>query len=514
MRKLSISIAVLSGSFFLAQTGNVGINTSSPDSNAVLDVVSSDKGLLPPRVSLTSTSSASPLTAHVAGMIVYNTATAGDVTPALYYNDGTKWVLGGAGTPAATTNNLTTSGNTITSNVNGISSTAPAINTNSLSLSGTSLTGTVNGIASNSLDLTPAITAATTNTLVSGGTGNNTITSTVNGVSANTTAVKTVSNTSTGNSLSTTVNGIAGTTVPMINTNALSLSGTSLTGTVNGIASNSLDLTPAVTAATTHTLSVSGNTLTSNVNGVTPNVTVPNIYTANGTLTSARTVNTSSFLLSFVNGSSSTTINNTAAGNGMLSVGGSSRGYIRAIASGNTFADMFVDASSAAQYTAGGSISGMDVGTATGSATSLRLVTAGQGRMTVSGTTGNVAIGTNPTSNKLEVAGSVKATNFISNTTTYPDYVFEGYYQGKSAINPQYKFKKLEDVEGFIKENGHLPGYASIEEIREKEMTIDVSKNTITNMEKIEELYLYAIEQNKMIKELQEEIKVLKMKQK
>jgi hypothetical protein len=32
------------------------------------------------------------MTAHVAGMLIYNTATVGDVTPGFYFNNGTKWV--------------------------------------------------------------------------------------------------------------------------------------------------------------------------------------------------------------------------------------------------------------------------------------------------------------------------------------------------------------------------------------------------------------------------------------
>lgn len=68
-----------------------------PDMNAILDLKetaggSSTKGLLLPRVTLSSTTSFSPLSAHVAGMTVYNTATTGDVTPGYYINDGTRWV--------------------------------------------------------------------------------------------------------------------------------------------------------------------------------------------------------------------------------------------------------------------------------------------------------------------------------------------------------------------------------------------------------------------------------------
>jgi uncharacterized protein (TIGR02145 family) len=75
---------------------------SSPNSNAMLEIKSTNKGLLPPRIALTSTSAASPLSSHVEGMMVYNTATAGDVTPGFYYNNGTSWVrLNGNGSSSS-----------------------------------------------------------------------------------------------------------------------------------------------------------------------------------------------------------------------------------------------------------------------------------------------------------------------------------------------------------------------------------------------------------------------------
>ena len=75
----------------VTDNGRVGIGASVPSANAALDVNSSTKGFLPPRVALSSTASASPLSAFTAGMVVYNTATANDVTPGLYVCDGTKW---------------------------------------------------------------------------------------------------------------------------------------------------------------------------------------------------------------------------------------------------------------------------------------------------------------------------------------------------------------------------------------------------------------------------------------
>jgi len=80
---------------------NVGINATGaqPNPSAGLDVDFMNMGLLIPRVALTGTTNAAPLTAKVAGMIVYNTATVSDVKPGFYYNDGTNWI---AGFPVAT----------------------------------------------------------------------------------------------------------------------------------------------------------------------------------------------------------------------------------------------------------------------------------------------------------------------------------------------------------------------------------------------------------------------------
>ena len=68
--------------------------------------------MLLPRLTLTDTSLPAPLTAHVAGMQVYNTATTGDVTPGYYNNDGTKWIRMGYANDAwaLTGNSGTTAG--------------------------------------------------------------------------------------------------------------------------------------------------------------------------------------------------------------------------------------------------------------------------------------------------------------------------------------------------------------------------------------------------------------------
>lgn len=97
--------------------------------------------------------------------------------------------------------------------------------------------------------------------------------------------------------------------------------------------------------------------------------------------------------------------------------------------------------------------------------------------------------------------GMVKATSFqgSNGATIFPDYVFQKYYDGVSDIKADYTFKSLSQVEDFVKVNGHLPGYKSAAEIKNQGY-IDLMETQLTNVEKIEELYLHSIEQEKAIK--------------
>lgn len=77
---------------------NIGINSTgaTPDASAMLDVASTNKGFLAPRVALTATNAASPITSPAASLLVYNTATAGtspnNVVPGYYYWSGSAWI--------------------------------------------------------------------------------------------------------------------------------------------------------------------------------------------------------------------------------------------------------------------------------------------------------------------------------------------------------------------------------------------------------------------------------------
>jgi hypothetical protein len=90
--KIILIVLLAFPSLFFAQ---VGIGTTTPDASAKLEVKASNKGFLPPRVALTSTSDAATITTPATGLFVYNTATAGtspsNVSPGFYYYDGSKW---------------------------------------------------------------------------------------------------------------------------------------------------------------------------------------------------------------------------------------------------------------------------------------------------------------------------------------------------------------------------------------------------------------------------------------
>ena len=97
--------------FYTTIQAQVGIGTINPNNNSLLDINSTATdpgGLLFPRMDLTGTGNVAPLAAHVAGMVVYNTATAGDVTPGYYFNTGSAW--------ARVTTGTTTSGWALTGN--------------------------------------------------------------------------------------------------------------------------------------------------------------------------------------------------------------------------------------------------------------------------------------------------------------------------------------------------------------------------------------------------------------
>ena len=101
---------------------------------------------------------------------------------------------------------------------------------------------------------------------------------------------------------------------------------------------------------------------------------------------------------------------------------------------------------------------------------------------------GNFGISQDNPTQKLHVDGSILASGTIT-----PDYVFESYFDGESHLNPTYKLQPIDELEQFIKENKHLPGVPSAQDI-EEQGGILVNRATEINLEKIEEFYLYLFE--------------------
>ncbi|MFI5204268.1 MAG: hypothetical protein ACHQF2_07205 [Flavobacteriales bacterium] len=118
---------------------------------------------------------------------------------------------------------------------------------------------------------------------------------------------------------------------------------------------------------------------------------------------------------------------------------------------------------------------------------------------------GVLAIGTEciPQGFKLAVAGKIICEEVLVNlrdagTGCWPDYVFDS----------TYVLKPIEEVESFVEQHKHLPGVPTEKEVIENGVAL--TEMARIQMEKIEELYLYSIEQNKKIEALTKEVEELK----
>lgn len=129
-----------------ATAQNVGVGTTTP--SAKLDISSTNSGVLIPRLALTATNVASPVTSPVASMLIYNTANAGSgataVTPGYYYWSGSAWVRlidnAAAGNNIYNTDGTLTGARTVTDGANNLTFTSSTGNLNFTTTSGVNQT--------------------------------------------------------------------------------------------------------------------------------------------------------------------------------------------------------------------------------------------------------------------------------------------------------------------------------------------------------------------------------------
>ncbi|MEK6152001.1 tail fiber protein [Flavobacteriaceae bacterium 3-367] len=103
---------------------------------------------------------------------------------------------------------------------------------------------------------------------------------------------------------------------------------------------------------------------------------------------------------------------------------------------------------------------------------------------------GFVGIGTTAPDAKLTVKGNIHAEEVkVDLSVPGPDYVFK----------EDYNLRTLEELQQYIKENGHLPNIPSAAEM--EETGVELGTMNMKLLEKIEELMLYTIAQQKELQE-------------
>ncbi len=109
--------------------------------------------------------------------------------------------------------------------------------------------------------------------------------------------------------------------------------------------------------------------------------------------------------------------------------------------------------------------------------------------------TGSVGIGTTSPDSKLTVAGNIHAQEVKVTINAGADFVF----------NEDYKLPSLNEVERFVKEHKHLPEIASEKEMQDTGLYL--ADMNIKLLQKIEELTLYTIDQEKKIEAQNDQLK-------
>jgi hypothetical protein len=139
-----------------------------------------------------------------------------------------------------------------------------------------------------------------------------------------------------------------------------------------------------------------------------------------------------------------------------------------------------------------------NIGLSVFGANNLEFWTDGAKRLSVTGA-GKVGIGTDTPSCELDVSGTIRAGEVLINTGG-ADFVFA----------PDYRLRPLAELEQFYKEHKHLPDIAPADSMLQN--GVYMGELQMKLLQKIEELTLYVIEQQKQIEDLKQELKAIKAK--
>lgn len=123
---------------------------------------------------------------------------------------------------------------------------------------------------------------------------------------------------------------------------------------------------------------------------------------------------------------------------------------------------------------------------------------------------GFVGINTKKPDAMLTVKGTIhtQEVNVDLEGAVAPDYVFEKYFTGNSLLNPAYKFLSLSEIEQFIEKYHHLPKIPTAQEIDKNGLSL--KQMNLLLLEKVEELTLHTIAQQKQIDLLSKKIEAIK----
>ncbi|MCW8311108.1 hypothetical protein K7A41_07730 [Sphingobacterium sp. InxBP1] len=112
---------------------------------------------------------------------------------------------------------------------------------------------------------------------------------------------------------------------------------------------------------------------------------------------------------------------------------------------------------------------------------------------------GYIGIGTAKPTERLSVNGKIRAQEIKVEASPWPDYVFE----------EDHPLMPLDELEHFVKNNKHLPNIAPAQAVQENGVALGELNRQL--LQKVEEMTLYLIQQNKEIKALKDEVAALKL---